>query len=273
VDDNSDENKVDFNKFPGIENDYVEVYLIKESKGAGYARNVGLSHAKGKWILFADADDYFTPSFVSAIDKYKNSSYDLIYFGINGIDARTKKTNSRGQKYNDLMENVILYDDIDSYKYKAYVPWGKMINSSLINENNIFFDETFVANDMMFSIKTAYFSKNTFFDRDKIYTLESRNDSLMSIKSSKAELDRLKVYITLNIFLDNISKSKYKINLIGTLCRLLISSVKTNNITDFFYGINLIKDNRISLNNEILCFVILLPKRFLTRVKRIIKKI
>ena len=54
VDDNSDPNIVDFDNFPGKNNPQVEIYLTKEGKGAGYARNVGLDHAKGKWLLFAD---------------------------------------------------------------------------------------------------------------------------------------------------------------------------------------------------------------------------
>jgi glycosyltransferase involved in cell wall biosynthesis len=273
VDDNSDENKVNFNKFPGLNDDCVEIYFTKESKGAGYARNIGLRHAKGKWILFADADDYFTPSFIQSVDKYMNSPYDLIYFGVNGIDARTQQTNSRGRKYNNLMERAILHNDTDLYKYKAYVPWGKMINSSLIGENNIVFDETFVANDMMFSIKTAYFSKNTFFDRVKIYTLESRNVSLMSIKSPKAELDRLKVYIALNDFSGSVLKKKYEVPLIGRLYKLLISSIITGNIAAFFHGINLMKKNKISLTKEIFRFITALPKWFLMRIKRIIDPI
>ena len=56
VDDNSDEDKK-----PSIERKGMEVVLLdaSSSKGAGRARNVGLKHAKGKWLLFADADDYY----------------------------------------------------------------------------------------------------------------------------------------------------------------------------------------------------------------------
>lgn len=39
VDDNSDAGKVDFDHFPGLDDPTVEVYLTKEGKGAGYARN------------------------------------------------------------------------------------------------------------------------------------------------------------------------------------------------------------------------------------------
>ena len=38
-----------------------------QNKGAGGARNVGLAHAKGKWLLFADSDDYFVDGFIDTI--------------------------------------------------------------------------------------------------------------------------------------------------------------------------------------------------------------
>jgi hypothetical protein len=34
---------------------------------------------KGKWLVFADADDFFTPCFSEALDKYKDDENDIIY--------------------------------------------------------------------------------------------------------------------------------------------------------------------------------------------------
>ena len=59
VDDNSNPQKVDFEKFPGLDKPNTEAYFDKSGKGAGRARNVGLKHAKGEWVIFADCDDYF----------------------------------------------------------------------------------------------------------------------------------------------------------------------------------------------------------------------
>ena len=33
--------------------------------GAGHARNIGLDNAKGKWLLFADSDDFFVENLTS----------------------------------------------------------------------------------------------------------------------------------------------------------------------------------------------------------------
>ena len=91
VDDNSDPQVVDFDNFPGMNIPNVEVYFTKEGKGAGYARNVGIEHVKGKWVFFADADDYFSKAFLSTIDTLKESKHDLIYFGSRCVDAITKE--------------------------------------------------------------------------------------------------------------------------------------------------------------------------------------
>ncbi len=73
VDDNSDIEKVNFIHFPGLNDPHIEVVFTKEGKGAGYARNVGLKHAKGKWLVFADADDKFNECFNDSMDSIKTA--------------------------------------------------------------------------------------------------------------------------------------------------------------------------------------------------------
>ena len=55
VDDNSDIAAEEWAAF--MKNyEQEELVLTKEGRGAGYARNVGLTRARGRWIIFADAD-------------------------------------------------------------------------------------------------------------------------------------------------------------------------------------------------------------------------
>ena len=78
VDDNSDTDKANFDNFPKQKGKNYEYYLTKEGKGAGYARNVGLEHAKGKWVMFSDADDYFLPSFDNILNENQTSNADIL---------------------------------------------------------------------------------------------------------------------------------------------------------------------------------------------------
>lgn len=64
VDDCSDGKIVDFRCFPGMERENVKCIFLKEKHGAGFARNLGLRYACGKWVLFADADDFFIKIFI-----------------------------------------------------------------------------------------------------------------------------------------------------------------------------------------------------------------
>lgn len=56
VDDNSADADTYLDKCPELSRPYLEFVRTTKGKGAGYARNVGLDHAKGKWLLFADAE-------------------------------------------------------------------------------------------------------------------------------------------------------------------------------------------------------------------------
>ena len=56
VDDNSPDADTYLERYPELSRPYLEFIRTTKGGGAGYARNVGLDHAKGKWLLFADAD-------------------------------------------------------------------------------------------------------------------------------------------------------------------------------------------------------------------------
>ena len=80
VDNNSSPSKVNFENFPGIDRKHTEVVFDKEGNGAGHARNVALEKIASKWIVFADADDFFNPGAFDELLKYSDNDNDLIMF-------------------------------------------------------------------------------------------------------------------------------------------------------------------------------------------------
>ena len=78
VDDNSKEDTI--RDLQTIHRNNLQIIYTKEGRGAGYARNVGISKAQGKWILFADADDYFEEIAFNTLDLFTNSKAQLVLF-------------------------------------------------------------------------------------------------------------------------------------------------------------------------------------------------
>ncbi len=141
-------------------------------RGAGAARNVGIEKANGRWLLFADADDYFTDHFWDGIQKYLNMDLDTVYFppaseihsdGTTAGRGGDKSLNLRTYREDPTHENEIML------KFGWSVPWSKMIRRDVFIRNDIRFDETICANDVMGSTKAAYYSNRIAISDTEIY--------------------------------------------------------------------------------------------------------
>jgi glycosyltransferase involved in cell wall biosynthesis len=71
------------------------VYLKQENRGAGAARNAGITAARGEFIAFLDADDLWLPDYLSEqLAFIQSGTYDLVYadallFGESPLAGRT----------------------------------------------------------------------------------------------------------------------------------------------------------------------------------------
>ena len=131
IDDNSSPEIVDFAHFPGRERDDVEIVFTREGRGAGYARNEGLKRAKGKWLLFADTDDFFLPDFLKTLDVYGDTDYDLVTFRAESADCDTLKPVPSRQGYYGVYEKITEDVDVDFTKPKYFF-------DSTIYENRVY---------------------------------------------------------------------------------------------------------------------------------------
>lgn len=178
VDDNSDKKIIDYRTIPELQNYNINIIYTTEGKGAGYARNIGLKYASGKWIIFADADDFFNQSFNWALDHYNNSVADIIYFNVNSVDSDTLLECNRSHFLNKFHQT----GDEMMFRFKTYHPWAKFIKHRLIIENSINFSETKAANDVLFSLNIGLYAKKIELSTEKIYCITYRENSLEHIK-------------------------------------------------------------------------------------------
>ncbi|GHT43715.1 hypothetical protein AGMMS49965_18080 [Bacteroidia bacterium] len=62
--------------------------ISQENQGQGVARNVGISNAKGKYLMFVDADDYLKENSISVlIKRIEMDNSDLLYGNYEKVDV------------------------------------------------------------------------------------------------------------------------------------------------------------------------------------------
>lgn len=191
VDDNSDPMKVDFANYPGRNRPNTQVVFTKDGKGAGFARNVGLEKATGKWLLFSDSDDTFeTENLNRMLDKYQNSEADIIFFNANRVDEQTGEVLSQHLSKSKYERDAKQYSDF--MRYRSNVPWAKMIRRDIVEKNSIQFSEVPAANDLFFSAVSGYYAKKVLIDFTVIYDWKVRKSgSITSTVSKRSILSKL----------------------------------------------------------------------------------
>lgn len=149
------------------------------------ARNVGMGVAKGRWLVFADADDFFHPAVGEMMDKYKDSDADMVFFRHDSVDSSTLEPVAINTSRNRILgEFDRAAEDGDGrngqqVRYMISVPWGRFIRREMVRGHDIRFDEVRFSNDVMFSAKVGYFAGDIVSDPTVVYCNVRREGSLI----------------------------------------------------------------------------------------------
>ena len=248
VDDNSEREICEMEDFPGLHMQNAEVYFTKEGLGAGYARNVGLRLAKGRWVLFADADDYYATDILETLDQYVNSDLDVVYFSINS-DEHHPKITKRLKIHNKCFKayNPSIPGSEDRVKYMRWEPWNKMISMELIRKNNIKFEEIKKSNDMIFSLLVSFYAhKIVVLDKRLYYITYQENSLTYGGTTPEAFVYNIRAIRKKNCLLSYVNHKEWKESLIKVfLFYLKKDGVKClyNNIIEYIRLIRYINDD------------------------------
>lgn len=122
-----------------IEKD-ARIHLIqKKNGGVSSARNTGIHHAHGEYLMFVDGDDKIKKDLVENLIK----SIDVYDMAIAGIELH------QDSQISNIGINAVLSDKSVMEKYGREVPgllingpWSKLYRRSIIEKNKLLFDET-----------------------------------------------------------------------------------------------------------------------------------
>lgn len=178
VDDNSSNANTYIDQYPELSRPYLEFIRTTKGRGVGYARNVGLEHAIGKWLLFADADDFYVDNMDKLNHQYVDSKADLVYFMARSVFS--DNINQPRSTYNDLYERYWeSYNEI-SVRYNHWVLWAKMIRQELVEKHKLLFDEVQYSNDLYFCIRFGFYAQQIDIVNHILYVVTTRPGSLIS---------------------------------------------------------------------------------------------
>lgn len=107
----------------------------KENEGVSAARNYGVEHARGEYIIYADGDDLLMPYYFENGIKYlKENQADIVI----GMVVNTSNRNSSYSKYKSPIRTRLLKkEDLISFRQHIFSKkendWGKDENGALFN--------------------------------------------------------------------------------------------------------------------------------------------
>lgn len=220
VDDNSNEDIVDFRHFPGCDDGRVCLILDKTGLGAGHARNRGLEVAEGKWILFADCDDFFSSQLNDFLDEECDSEADVIYFPNDTVDNDSLLPLQLDLKVQSLLPMCEKIHSLDPLRYLSHNPWCKMVKRELIVNHSIRFQEVRASNDVWYSTMVGYYAAKISISNRHVYVRTVRKGSLQYSLNKENLLSRIKVGYKVNNFLCSIGKIEYYNETWGYFCDL-----------------------------------------------------
>lgn len=127
----------------------------KENGGVSSARNMGLNHAIGDFIFFADADDWISPDFLNMTEE--EQKYDIIQ------KSYAKEYSHRPAKYYSIHKAWSTHKKEEILRFfvskRTSALWDKIISRRLIH--NLFFNENIhIGEDFIFFISLIQIAQN-----------------------------------------------------------------------------------------------------------------
>lgn len=110
----------------------------KENGGVSSARNLGLDHARGEWICFADADDWLEPDCLETLMAHASPKVDLVVadFAPFGNVFDTEPLPDRyyaPEEWGTFCANYLRIMALTT-------PWNKLFRAEVIRNNSLRFD-------------------------------------------------------------------------------------------------------------------------------------
>lgn len=185
VDDGSTDGSGDVLEEYAQKDNRVKVYH-QQNKFAGCARNLGLRHAAGKYLVFWDADDFFDLQALEKLyNKCEEDRADVCFCGGN------RMANDTGQIYRTgiyvirkWLPDVRPFSKADIPEYIFNIatnnPWNKMFLREFVMKHSLEFQPLRQANDAYFTMMAMFLAERITVVEDPLVTYRMDNKNSLT---------------------------------------------------------------------------------------------
>lgn len=191
IDDCSKDNTLTVIKNIQKEHDNLRLLSNPENLRAGGARNYGVCEAKGEYILFIDADDYFHPEALkTVVDYQKTHKLDILVCDFARHPA-DRPNNILVHKFKS--QDVMTGRQFLVVNSLPYAPWKYVFKRSLMIDNSVFFAEKVSCEDVDWTHKLAFYANTMQYQPILLthYLLTDTSQTSVEYKSANTVFHRL----------------------------------------------------------------------------------
>ena len=136
----------------------LRVIHKERNEGLGFARNTGLTAAKGEYVIFIDSDDRVSPELLAVCEPHLSDAPDVLAFGVrcdyeNAAGEVTwtetlspeRKSTARG----DLLADIFMA--LNGARVFPFA-WNKVYRRAFLEEKGLLFESTELIEDFLFNI-------------------------------------------------------------------------------------------------------------------------